>query len=171
MTREVMLFLTGKSVEETKRAGGTQSWALNPVRARQCEYAVLCQNGHNPAAWADGRAPHGHAFMVGHIVDVVPAEEAEDAEGRWLVRFDKYAIVDMPDVWAGWRNPVRYEKESPFSFDGLAFAPMPEIERPEARSERSVAIAPEKLTIEEAKKGLAATFGVKPEAVEIIIRG
>ncbi len=27
------------------------------------------------------------------------------------------------------------------------------------------------LTIDEAKKGLAATFGVKPDAVEITIRG
>jgi hypothetical protein len=48
---------------------------------------------------------------------------------------------------------------------GLEFRPIPSPQQP-------TAVAGERrMTIAEAKKALAATFGVKPEDVEITIRG
>jgi hypothetical protein len=44
-------------------------------------------------------------------------------------------------------------------------------EAPPRTGSRPSSSAPAMLTIDEAKKALAATFGVKPEAVEITIRG
>lgn len=104
--------------------------------------------------------------MVGHIADVVPSDEYA---GRWLVVFDRYAEVDVPDAWKGWRNPVRYEDSAPFDLQGFDYKPMPEPDSSTAAP--MIAGVTKGLTIEQAKRGLAATFGVKPELVEITIRG
>jgi len=59
------------------------------------------------------RELHGTAFMIGRISDVVPSTETE---GRWLVKFDEYARLDIPSFWQGWRNPVRYTTLEELSF-------------------------------------------------------
>jgi hypothetical protein len=109
--------------------------------------------------------------MIGRISDVVPSTETED---RWLVKFDEYARLDIPDFWQGWRNPVHYEEKLdalPLSLDTVKFEPMPE-EASESPILEPKSPEPSKgLTIAEAKEALASTFGVKPEAVEIIIHG
>lgn len=168
MTDEVIMVFTAKSLETCLKVGGTQSWVVDRAHARRCKYAVLCRNAFTD--WGDGREPHGTAFMIGRVSDVVTSTEKE---GRWLVKFDEYARLDLPDFWKGMRNPVRYTtlEELSLSLDNVRFEAMPEIvaEEPEA--------APEPprfsggLTMADAKKGLAITFGVKPEAIEIIIHG
>ena len=96
-----------------------------------------------------------------------------ETEGRWLVKFDEYVILDEPGVWKGWRNPVRYTTwvELGISLQGRNFQPMPERPKSAADTEFSTSKTLTKLTIAEAKRLLAETFGVKPEAVEITVRG
>jgi hypothetical protein len=56
------------------------------------------------------------------------------------------------------------------SLDGVEFQPMPssnELQQQAAQPPTNTG----KLTIAEAKKALAEAFGVKPEAIEITIRG
>lgn len=168
MSEEVVTVLTAKSVETCLGVGGTQAWALDRAHARRCRYAVLCQN--TKTDWGDGTAPHGSAFMVGRIKDVVPSTETED---RWLITFDQYALIDVPNVWQGWRNPVRYTtlEELGVSLDGVRFEPMPPKPEPLEVAEAPIARPATMLTIAEAKRALAATFGVGPEAIEITIRG
>ena len=168
LDHEVIQVFTAKSVEVCLEVGGTQSWALDRVHARQCKYAVLCRNAHTD--WGDGKEPHGSAFMIGRVSDVVPSMETE---GRWLVKFDQYARIDIPNLWEGWRNPVRYTnlKELGISLDDVQFEPMPQMsEEPKKPEPEAPQLSPG-LTIAEAKKGLALTFGVKIEEIEIIIRG
>ena len=172
MDKKVLLIFTGKSLKQCLQAGGTQSWALNRANARHCKYAVLCQNAYADGSWAEGNEPHGSAFMVGRISDVVPSRE-EGNEGRWLVLFDEYAQINIPNIWQGWRNPVRYTtfEELSLKLDDMHFEPMPS-----APEENRTIESPSRekiisLTIQEAKEGLAAKYGVKPEAIEVIIRG
>lgn len=167
MSEEAMVILTAKSAETILAVGGTQSWVLDRAHAKQCRYAVLCQNAHSN--WGDGKEPHGKAFMVGRVDDVVPSTETK---GRWLVTFSAYAVIDKPDAWGGWRNPVRYTTLDELGIDAakLKFRPMPPV-----ADEAAVRAAGGKpsggMTIAEAKEALARTFGVTPEAVEITIRG
>jgi hypothetical protein len=130
----------------------------------------MCRNAYTD--WGDGKEAHGTAFMVGRIADVVPSTETE---GRWLVTFDQYARIDIPDVWQGWRNPVKYTTLDKLgvSLQGVTFQPMPPID-----ADGEISLEPHngdkqafRLTISEAKRGLAASFGVPPDAVEITIRG
>jgi hypothetical protein len=158
----VISVLTYKSVETIVRDGGSQSWALDRVRASRCDYVVACRNRRNPDA--EGAEEHGTAFLVGKVKDVVPS----DTPGRWLILISEYAQVNWPDQWSG-RNPVAYWKDSNFKdpngdfydFKNLDFRPV-EAFREDAE--------PKGLTISEAKVGLAISFGVPESAIEIIIR-
>jgi hypothetical protein len=169
MAEEVIAFLTYKSVETCLSVGGTQSWALDRAHAMQCPYAVLCRNGKHPDV--EDNKPHRTAFMIGRVLDVVPATESPR---RWLITFSEYAEIDLPNVWKGGRNPVSYTtlEDLGVTLDGVTFKPMPQEGGPSAQPERHpLPLPPTTLTIADAKKALAATFGVKPEAVEITIRG
>ena len=86
-----------------------------------------------------------------------------------MIAISEFARINYPDLWDHGRNPVRYAslEELGISLDGLEFQPMQTRGEPLAATER----CPTMLTIAEAKKALAATFGVKPEDIEITIRG
>jgi hypothetical protein len=163
----VISVFTYKSVETILADGGSQSWALDRVRASRCDYLVCCRNANNPAV--EGVEPHQSAFLVGKVKDVVPSDETE---GRWKILISEFAHVDWPDQWSG-RNPVAYWKDSDFSdengkvydFKSLEFLPVDKfaVTRETAKSRR--------LTIAEAKAGLAINFDVPESAIEIVVRG
>ena len=81
------------------------------------------QNRHN-GAWGCADQPHGTAFLVGRIADVVRSPENDS---RWLIRIDAYARIALPEAWRGWRNPVRYTTLEELGVDPatLAFQPLP----------------------------------------------
>ena len=172
MNEEVLAVFTSKSVDECLKVGGTQSWKLDRGHAKRCRYAILCRNAYSD--FGDGKEPHGTAFMIGQIADVVPTGEND---GRWSVTFDQYARIDLPNVWKGWRNPVRYTtfEELGVSLEGIQFQPMPSVDdNSKAKQSTSSHFSDGsefRLTIAEAKQGLAKTFGVSPDAIEITIRG
>ncbi|WP_270375529.1 hypothetical protein [Marinicauda sp. Alg238-R41] len=150
----IISVLTYKSVETILAVGGTQSWALDRNRAARCRYVVICRNAKTREP--EGPEPHGTAFLVGKIRDVVPSSETE---GRWLIQISEYALIDAPDQWEG-RNPVAYWPED--EYEGIDF---------EALVFRPLETSPLKLTIAEAKAGLAHGLNVDESAIEIVIRG
>ena len=123
---------------------------MDRKKAANCDYVVVCRNANSRTAEDD--IPHGTAFLVGKIKDVIPSTEVDN---RWLIKISEYALIDEPDHWEG-RNPVGYWKGDDFEdidFKNLDYVPL----------EKG-------LTISEAKLGLAAGLGVPIEAIEIIIR-
>jgi hypothetical protein len=166
---DAIAVFTGKSFEHIFQDGGSQSWALDRRHARDCRYLVCCRSGVN---WVEGPEPRASAFLVGRISNVVPATN-DARKNRWLIKISEFARVDIPGVWQGWRNPVRYSNLATLGIDldDLTFEPMPEpvsiVDTPVKPS--SSDIAP--LTITEAKRGLAKAFGVPEDAIEITIRG
>ena len=183
---EAVVVFTARSPERIVREGGSQAWVLNAARAKQCTWLVCTQNRNNrDHEFSDATEAHGSAFLVGKVSGVVKsAEESDDGKQRWLVTISEYALVDVADFWEHDRNPVRYlpraelEKKG-IKFNKLDFKPLIsptaiDARRAALRGALVQAAAPGAvvpLTIAEARKGLAATFGVKPEAVEITIRG
>jgi len=167
MENDVIALFTTKSAQACLEIGGTQSWALNPENAKGCRYAVLCRN---PDADFGGSELHRTAFMIGRISPVVPSTETP---GRWMLTFDQYAIIDKPEVWKDWRNPVRYTTFAKLgiSLADIKFRPMPRRTIGSEATSLSKAETPTKIDIDTAKRGVAAYYSVKPEAVEITIRG
>ena len=43
--------------------------------------------------------------MIGRIKDVVTSPENAD---RYLIQFSEFARVNIPNIWKGDRNPVKY---------------------------------------------------------------
>jgi hypothetical protein len=172
--------LTARSPERLLREGGSQAWVLNPVNARKHQFLVAIQNQHN-GKWGGASEPHGTAFLIGRISDVVPSTDEDTQEGRYLIKISEYARIKVEHKWKG-RNPVRYVTLDELGIDPsqIEFIPMPTfVEGHDASNdERDPAsnLMPDHpikrsfLTIPEAKEGLAATLGVSIDKIEITIK-
>jgi hypothetical protein len=178
---EAIVVFTARSPERIIREGGSQAWVLNAARAKQCSWLVCTQNRHNrDHEFSDATESHGSAFLVGKVSGVKETdEESEDGRKRYLVTISEFARIDVPDFWGRKRNPVHYLLRRELEMKGIKFStlnfnPMPmavtaTTQMPETQPAIPGSMKP--LTIAEAREGLAATFGVKPESVEITIRG
>lgn len=162
-TENAIAVFTAKSFDSILREGGSGEWKLDPARAKKCEWVVCTQNAHNPEDYADGNEPHGSAFLVGRISRIGAAGD------RWRIEFSEYARISQPDVWTGDRNPVRYTDLTALGIDvdGLEFQKM----EPVATSTPQAVPESDALTIAQAKAGLANTYGVDVDSIEIVIRG
>jgi len=172
MSEETVVVFTSKSVDRILKEGGTSSWRVDRSHARQCVFAVCTRNANSD--WVEGSEPHHAAFLVGKVREVVPSSDP-GCEDRYLIQFSEYALLNVPDVWKGERNPVKYEAIENLGIDpqSLKWEPMPKPAPAEpnsaAREVSFPGVGP--LTMAQAKKGLAIAFGVSPEAVEITIHG
>jgi len=169
---DAIVVFTARSPERLVREGGSQAWVLNPARAKLCKWLVCTQNRHNANhEFSDATEPHGCGFLLGKVSGVRESADKADQK-RWLVTISEFARINHPNLWDHRRNPVRYAslEELGISLDGVEFQAIPTGSEPLSQSEPRAPL-PAMLTISEAKKALAATFGVKPEAVEITIRG
>ncbi|GAB3543399.1 hypothetical protein GCM10027343_16740 [Noviherbaspirillum agri] len=171
MDKNMAIFvLTGRGIETMLAEGGSQAWTIDASRARDCKYVVCIQNHKqdffNPRQLS---APHHTAFLIGKLAGIGAPDDGEDQKGnRKKLLFSEYAEINIPDAWPGNRNPVFYGalEDLDINVDALHFRPMPEIEPTTSNSGKVQA-----LTIQEAKAGLALTFGVDPANIEILIRG
>lgn len=172
MSDGAILVFTGRGFNTIVEEGGSQAWVLDPQRARRCAYIVCTQNRYG-GEWGMPESPHGSAFLVGKIDGVVPSEESED-KPRWLVRISEYARIDVPELWDGGRNPVRYTTLQELGIDPVTLTfevPEPASAGPAAAQSACGGEGARPLNIAEAKRGLAAYFGVGLDAIEITIRG
>jgi hypothetical protein len=165
--------LTRKSAREIIEAGGSGSWVLNPANAARQRYLVCCRNALSVEF--DGEEPHKAAFLVGVIGELVPVGMTRWDQERYRISITECARVVQPGVWRNWRNPVRYTslEDLGIDVDALEFT---SLEEALASTATAHGFQPahknvRKLTIAEAKEGLAAMLGISPDAIEIIIRG
>lgn len=175
-TTNTILVFTARSPNRIVREGGSQSWVLNVGRAKGCAYLVCTQNQHNPDHdFEDATEPHGAGFLVGKISKIRRSEE-KGCEDRWHICISEYARIDRPGLWDGGRNPVRYTSLANLDIDPKKLKWQSPSDCEAARPAVGAVATPApasatRLTIPEAKKALAATFGVKPDDIEITIRG
>jgi hypothetical protein len=164
-----IVVLTSETVEHIRNHEGTGNWVLSPKKAGTCKYVICCRK----VAWNNKKEGIAHraAFLIGLIAGLhkQPDSENDRNQPRFLIELSEYATFERADVWKEGRNPVSYKtlKELKIDLRGLKFQPMP-VPAPSAKSEGHGGAS---MTIAEAKKALAATFGVSPDDVEIIIRG
>lgn len=174
-TEDTIVVFTARSPERIVNEGGSQAWVLNAARAKNCAWLVCTQNRHNPDhEFSDATEPHGTAFLLGKVSGIRQTNEvSKDGKQRWLIAISAFARIDVQDAWDHGRNPVRYTslEELGVNPSKVKFEPMPQEIMPPTRASKASTSAVSMLTIAEAKKALAATFGVRPDAVEITIKG
>jgi hypothetical protein len=168
MSSKAIVVFTVNSPKQIINAGGSRAWGLDPSRASQCDFLVCTYN-----KYLDITEEHRAAFLVGKISDVVRDLPEESDDVRYLIKISDFALTHVPEAWGKWRNPVHYATLEQLNIDPahLNFQPMPEksAEAGEQRADADDRVKP--MTIVEAKQGLAAFFGVRPEAIEIVIHG
>jgi hypothetical protein len=166
--QDAIVVLTSETVETILTNGGTGGWVLSPKTAGTCKYVVCCRK----SAWnnkKEGILPRT-AFLIGLISGLRKKPDSENGRNqpRFLIELSEYDTFEKADVWKEGRNPVSYKTLQALGIDlrGLKFKPMPV-----PASAKSEGPGGASMTITEAKKALAASFGVSPDDVEIIIRG
>lgn len=167
---DTIVVFTARSPDRIIREGGSQAWVLNPSRAKLCQWLLCTQNRHNPDhEFSDATEPHGQGFLLGRVSRLKRSSEGEGV--RWQIEISEYARVKIPKAWDHGRNPVRYTslarlgiKPTEQKFEPMPNATGPE-EAPAGKGRLPAAV------MAEAKRSVAAAFGVRPEAVEITIRG
>jgi hypothetical protein len=171
MPHSAIAVFTANSRDEILAVGGSSSWVVAEKQARRRQFLVCIRNARD-VDFHD-HEPHGTAFLVGRIKDLKAYGVDKKGMQRFIIEISEYAVVDYPEAWGEWRNPVKYTTLEELGIDlkKLTFKPMPtptKVLAPPAPPDRSKAGA---LTIAEAKAGLALQFGVPPEAIEILIKG
>jgi hypothetical protein len=155
---------TSKTLKTLLAQGGSGPWVGAAARVKRQEYLVCIQKTK------PGSDDHGNAFLVGKINAV--REHGFDRRGqqRWFFEISDYAIPSHKGQWE-WRNPVRYTtlEDLEIELKGLKFKPAPAPTQNPPLPEAKSSVKP--LTIAEAKAGLAAKFGVSPDAIDIHIKG
>ncbi|SCB43319.1 hypothetical protein GA0061099_1007249 [Bradyrhizobium yuanmingense] len=163
-----VVVFTSETRQEILGHAGSRGWVLSPKSVEHCPYLVCCRR----QIWgnkAEGIAPRT-AFLVGRISSLTPLDETKNSRGqaRFHIGISDFADIAVAEVWRKeLRNPVAYAglKQLGIQLKRLKFQPVPD-PRPTVSDETRGG-----LTIAEAKKGLAAAFGVRPEDVEITIKG
>jgi len=179
MSSEAIVVFTFQSTETIVAMGGTSAWHLAPKNARLCEFAVCTRNAKDDRV--EGPEAHHSAFLVGRVRGVVPCPGTPGTNGtsktRFLIQFSEFARVNAPNAWKnGQQNPICYKSLQELGIDPLIlkWEPMPS-RTGESKLANAAApiqqLNPLPLTLAEAKKGLALTFNVPPESIEITIRG
>ena len=171
MPYSAIAVFTANSRDEILEVGGSASWVVAEKQARRREFLVCIRNARD-VDFHD-HEPHGTAFLIGRISGLKPYGYDKKGMQRWVIEISEYAVIDYPEKWGEWRNPVKYTTLEELGIDPkkLKFKPMPaptKVLEPPAAPERAKTGA---LTIAEAKVGLALQFGVPPEAIEIHIKG
>lgn len=163
-----VVVFTSETKQNILDQAGSRGWVLSPKSVEQCPYLVCCrrQNWHNKAEGIPSRS----AFLVGRISSLTPLDDSANSRGqvRFRIGLSEFAELMVADVWRKeLRNPVAYAslKELGIAHRKLRFQRIQDSPLAGSDGRR------EGLTIADAKKGLAATFGVRPEDVEITIKG
>ena len=188
---ESMLVFTYKDQNSLLKFNGSQSWALNPGRAKKCKYVICVNNAKSPLS--QNSQSHSNVFLVGRISNISRAIGTK-LNNRWIIEFDEYAEINIPNMWEGWRNPVTYKKtvEIGIDYNNLEWRKVPprdeefikqhmamenrffgeteNISNAE-RSQEEKSATPTTLSIEEAKIGLSNKYDVPIENIEIILKG
>ena len=165
---QAIVVFTADTLDSILRKGGSGDWVVSAKKADSCKYIVCCRKPN----WSNRKEgiPARAAFLIGRVAGLLKRSGSENDRDqmRYLIQIADYAVIEKAGVWReDVRNPVAYSTLDALQIDlrGLKFIPMP----PAAVTNETPGAS--HMTIADAKKGLAATFGVSPEDIEITIRG
>jgi hypothetical protein len=184
---QAAVVFTFKSIERILTDGGTQSWRMNRAHMGTFGHVITCRN---QSAEAEGPEPHGSAFLIGKVRDIVPSTEPhaivetqQTGKQRYLIRMTEAALIpDRPGIWQWGRWPMHIDTLAALGIDPNDYVFKPLEELLSNIKKTSPASAPGlppaaagfgsgwRERIDRAKVSLAADLGVDPGALEITVR-
>ena len=167
-TPDSIVIFTKDKPESVIAANGSGSWRVNVEKwDGAIDWLILTNK------IGDTR----QVTLVGRVVGFEPDMGGRNP-GRYAIKIDAYALMDDADLTFSSKstNPVQFRKAvDVLGFDPSAreMAPVPEqtLRQSYEDSDKLTKQPPAKpLTIAQAKEGLAVSFGISPDQVEITIR-
>jgi len=161
--KDVLMVFTSKSLKTMKQEGGSGNWAANRERLRHAKWIVATRN--EKSNWTQGDEGHGSAFLIGKVSGIKQAPTPE--QNRFVVAFDRYAELSIPNAWTGSRNPVAYTDLGSLGIDPdklvwTEFVPT-QVEERVGPTDEPTAI------IDRARSMIAEAFSISPDAVKITV--
>jgi len=171
---KAVVVFTNRGQRKLFAEGGSQAWKLNPERVRKLTYLVCVQN-RNDGDWGQPDHEQGEAFLIAKISNVEVSPESETGH-RFIIRFDEYAEISIPDFWAklgGLRNPIHYlnDLQTYLDPDTLHWKRRPTDGEGPPRAVPTAPPADRGMDITEAKTALSLFYRVSVSNIEIVIRG
>ena len=163
-----IIVFTKDKPESVIAANGSGSWRINVDKwDGAIEWLILTNKASNSR----------QITLVGRVTGFEPDTGGKNP-GRYAVKIDAYAVMDDRDLTFASKstNPVQFRKAAEvlgFNPRTLELIPTPEQTLRQSYDDpgRTAKRSPVKpLSIAEAKEGLAVSFGVSPDQVEITIR-
>jgi len=163
--KDTVMVFTSKSLETMKLEAGTGNWAGKEERLRHTKWVVATRNLRS--SWTQGDEPHGSAFLIGRISGVKAASAPESE--RFVIQFDRYADLSIPNAWTNNRNPITYTSLSALGIDpeNLEWKEFP-VSAPQSPTKGLSVEAPANV-IDQARTMIAHALSIAPEAVKITI--
>lgn len=198
--RNFFAVYTAHGLRDFEVFGGTARWKAVPQNVGKCKYVVCVKKaGVMQGGFGNPDVAPGTAFLIGRITDVKEVAVGDslfymgddyETPGRYLIKFDSYADISIPDFWTKSQKPFAYRPEkqlldmlSVSDLEMLDFKPLRNASEEDVASYadrlqtgrprgRNIAVPNTQrgLTISEARLGLAQQFGVAEENIEITIR-
>ena len=151
MNQAIQTF-TKNSFEDIVSQAGDYSWPVNQNRAKNYKFLVCCSSSTG--------ANRGSGFLIGKISGIESHMVDKKGKIRYIIQTSEVAVIDIPHLWPGNRNPIRYT-----SLEELS------INLSDLKFEKVSATRSHSLTIAQAKSELAENYGVSQDNIEIIIKG
>src|SRR5690554_2322234 len=184
MKHEVVVTFTGRGVSSMANHGGSGDWTAAPGHLKKASYLICVRNRRRDhEEWAEEDLPHGTAFLLARVTGVSEAPRRTPTQKqRYIVTFDEYTEIEVEDAWhkctGGQRFPVAYssraEVEAALGIDFEApereWKRLSDLRSEQLNDEWDDDDAPPSLTVEQAKQGLTAHFGVSPEQIDIQVK-
>lgn len=161
--KDAVMVFTSKSLETMRLEGGTGNWAAKEERLKHSKWIIATRN--QKSNWAQGEEPHGSAFLIGRVSGVKPAPAPE--ENRFVIGFDRYAELHIPNAWTNNRNPVAYTSLDALGIDAERLEWKP-FEIQEDGFPKDASNKP-RIVIDQARSMIARALSIDPEAVKITV--
>jgi hypothetical protein len=160
---DVVMVFTSKSLETMQQEGGSGNWAANKDRIKHAKWIVAARN--KKSTWAQGNEDHGSAFLIGRVTGVKAAQAPEG--NRFVILFDTYADLSIPNAWTNNRNPVAYTSLNSLgiTYDKLEWKQFKTAELATMGGSPSSS----GLVISQAREMIANALSISPDAVKITV--
>jgi hypothetical protein len=172
----ILTVFTVEGPDLIRKVGMSGTWRVNAARARQFEFVLFCQNldlslkMRGEPGWerATATEPHGDAFMLARIEEIIPDPEPDHkGHRRHLIRLSSLAPVKIPKLWTGDQFPLYYNhtiESLGINLSKLVFEPFT---KPKSEPPRRTAFPA--ATVNEIQEFAAKRLGVDPAEVFIVL--
>jgi len=159
--------MTGKDKKTMVKEGGVAYWKASGSSLDECKSGYVIAIRNRRSNWCNGPEKHREPFLIGKY----SGYEVEPESKRKIIKISHYAVLNKidPIMWKG-ASPIHYLKQGSIESLGIKTDELTWIKWEDKNDTKNTDTAEDlPLSLEQAKIGLALTYGVEPKDIKITI--